>query len=293
MKRTRDFTLLICMVLGGLGAASTSVQAVTKPTVAVRFELKEGRKYRKEFGAACTDLETRAASRIATALSSRIRFLDFSPSATGTAATLAFSLDDLDPSSTATLQEVGFHVTLSGVTTKLYWRFRSAEAYMKRVGTLEALVEEIGQNIESREGADLVDALLSKISIADEARMVQAPPLELGWIIPYKQEDLCMDRESVLVLDYDLPSALTSIPQSYEAKVIQPSLQPESGSPFESSRGQILCEARKGQEHVESLTQPQGHSPTLKAVRVQKYLRSGDSCGGAIPPAEASSGGTP
>ena len=262
--------------------AATPVWSAERPVVKTEFTLAESG-YRSEYKATeIKEIESRVARRIASVLNSKIGFLAFSSEAPSDFV-LTFKLDSRGPGASPTLKEVGFFASLTisedsssrRSSREVYWVFRTASSSWS-YGSVDTLVREIdlkllNNNESSSQVNELIREVLSHIPIArTEIHHLKDP---LGWIIPYKHDDLCMGRESSLLIDSRLPSGGGPMPVRFEA-VARMKFNPRAASNLEDSRGNILCMVKSGQEEIDRLERTPGDEVVVSGVYVIEYMRA-------------------
>jgi hypothetical protein len=256
-------------LLAALTLAATGAWADDRATVGVTFRLEQPR-YRLEFTPAeLVALESKAAQVIAMRLGGRIGFVRFAPGRTGDAV-LAFRLDD-NVRTARGLREVGFHLELSGggiAPRRTYWKFRAQDRFAEPVGSVEALVREIDLRVQETDHKVLVTELLSEVPIARSGKVWRNP---LGWVIPHRNADLCMDLKSLLRVENTLPSGAGPVLKEYTAKAVG-DFNPPGPTPLDEFRGRLFIEAMPGQEALDQLNTVQPDQVSVKAVYVKEYL---------------------
>jgi hypothetical protein len=272
-------------------AGASVLGSAEPPRVKVEFRLAEGT-YRRHFdddAAVLARIEAQAASRLSSLLSRRHRFLRFTSAADDDAdyrITFRLDLRSRDEA-TAPLREVGLHVRLRDRTGEVgsalaYGVFRTAEEWHARIGTADELVREI----EAKASADgfhssLGASLLRFIPIAAQCALWADPP---GWILPYRDRDLCMGRGSRILVLSNRPTGAGIEPLELEAvarMAFDPPVPPPA--PFDQLRKNLFA----GADKPELL---QGIDPTkvtVVGVFVTKFLDLGAACREPVSPDEA------
>lgn len=252
--------------------------AQEKPAVAVRFALTEPA-YRREFDDAVEipHLEKTLSARIAKQLGKHIAYLNFT-SAISSPFTLGISLDRKVETMPEEVMEVGFHITLEGTEhnpEKMYWPFRLESSADDPVGGVEPLMEEIALAFARISYPKLVAEVLNEIPIAHDALFLQTPTI-LAWVIPYTQEQTCMDRNSLLDIKtvFFIPG-LSDISGEYVAKV-QSAYLPDQ--PDQKWQNRLLTTVVKNTGDIELLRSTPKERVKQLVVYVREYRYSERLC---------------
>ena len=214
----RVIVRLLCS-LAMVAVAPAPVTADDRSAVTVRVVLAD-RDYRAHVPPAeLPDLEAALAERIARHLQGRIGFVRFTAQS-GADSVLAFELDRQDRSGTSALREVGFHITLHQASQplgeKIYVRFRSQTETFNQILGREALLEAVGPKVAEASGPrGPITTLLSWLPITRPAVFMSSP---LGWAIPYRHDDLCMDNNTRVRLPTRIKSAVASVVHDFTAR---------------------------------------------------------------------------
>ena len=184
---------------GALVLAATTAAAQTRPLIAVKFVLQEAL-YRNEYSPQdVLKIERGVADTLAQLLSRRFGFVQFDSSGTAPQ-TLVVTLNRKDLGSGAQRHETGFYVrlaTAAAMGQDRYWRmFRPIEEYLAARGTSAAFMKEVQARFEVDELESIQD-LLRSIPISTQATLWQ-DATDIGWILPFRRADLCMDFETTL-----------------------------------------------------------------------------------------------
>lgn len=261
--------LLLFMVWGG------RLHAQSRPAVAVRFSVEE-QGYRDNF----TDdelnrIEGSAAEHLMSLLNQRINFVDFTAEDPNIPY-LSLTLRPKNASASEFLKEVGFYVTLQGAQAPggpIYWMFRPEERYIEGLGGVEEFLEEIKQRFNVLSDADygaLVTELLSGVPIAHAGCFWPEAPV--GWIIPFTQENIRMDRGSRLRIVNEIRSSVGPVPRDFYSQVLAP-FNPYNETPFEDWRGRLFTEAEEPDAVSSQVPVLSTDCMSVKSVYVIDYKR--------------------
>jgi hypothetical protein len=190
MSKTTSAALVLSL-LAGLPAALAE-----KPAMEVRFELAEDH-YRDYYAPAEREqLADAVESLVADVLSRHFGFLAFVAEPRPDVAVLRLGTAG-DPS----LRPIRLHLRLEGervgtATDTVSWEFRPLTERWDEPGSRAALVEEIASSVErhlSRAAASLVEALFSKVRLAEQA---DPKPEWGGWVLPFTGPELRAEMEA-------------------------------------------------------------------------------------------------
>lgn len=277
--------LLILLLTVWLAWAALPARATDRPRVSVSFELSERRLQNAFQPAQRKELEARAAAVIAQRLGERIGFVAFSADAPAGPHMLAVRLEAAPGSSQALFKETLLRLELSGpgvVTARsLSWRFRPEERYGDPTGGVEALVREIELRLRDIDYRALIQDVLSQVAIAREARVWQDP---VGWVIPYRKAELCLDFRSVMRIESMLPSGAGPVLREYTARAsadFDPPAGP--GSPGTTAlRGRLFMQPEGSAEGLAELRRARPEEVSVRGVYVIEYRQLAP-CGGPVP----------
>ena len=274
----RSIRLLVWMLAGVLAVPAVAA-ADDRPVIKVRFVIADV-SYKLKFADSDRPaVEGAAAARIAERLGARIGFVRFTTQ-DGPDTVLTFELNRQDPSGTGDIREVGFHVTLrqqgQPLGDRVYVMFRPQTESLAPIPGREALTESIGPKVaEAAAPRGPITALLSAIPIARQALLVQNP---LGWVIPYRHDDLCMDEASVVRLSNTVDSPMTTVVRQFTAKTSGRAKQGEL-------RGRIFGEPHPvAQDHLDDLRNTPAERIRVDGVYVVQYSPR-TPCDAAVAPA--------
>jgi hypothetical protein len=280
--------------------AATSTRAAERPKVSVRVEVVEST-YRSDLR---TDelrwIEESAARALVSRLAHQFGFLSFD-----TADAPLLLSARLEPRDRKNFPETGFRIALErsrggrlGDPAGVWWSFRPAEAYgMQAIVSKEDFEREIELKLDMVDYGQLMRAALTAVTIATDAELVKEAVIGangeissfLGWKIPYLCRELCIDRDSVLVVENTVPVTAVGPTQfAFRAR----SLRRSGASGEDPLEAQVVGEAEPGQLHLDDLLKAPREAISIQGVRVVEYRRLAEDarCGGAIAPASVTFG---
>jgi hypothetical protein len=259
----RDVTgVALCTIL--LAAGPAVAEPRTPVTVAVVVV-----EYRNDF-ADVRALEREAAARIAGRLGRHLGFLRFTP-APGAPFMLTFEVKaKAPPERPGAPREVGFHIRLEGPGVREsgdYLVFRGEDEFGRPIGDVPAMAAEIDLKLRDDDLRGRLAKLLRQIPIARSAHVWRAPP-PVGWILPYRRGDLCVDFHSQFVIETVVLTAVGPSRVELEARAAAEFLPPDP-TPVDRLRGHIftrpLDEARF-QAELGGAAQA-----SVEAIRLKEY----------------------
>jgi len=274
-------------VLTGAGAAP----AAEPPLVKVEFKLNDD-SYRQHFDrspAVIGALEAAVAERLSRTLSDHHRFLRFASAPAGPGEYgLRVALEPLSAAENPPLREVGLQVSASGPDggvqqARAYWRLRTAQQGLVRIGSPDELGKEIEVKTEAAGFHDLLaHDVLRRIPIAEKGFLWTDP---LGWILPYRDRELCMGQGSRLVVRNNLPTGAGVEPVEVEAVARMPFDPPTPApSPYEEQRLNLFARAEKP-DALGTVADPK--RVAVVAVFVAQFVDLGGACGEPLSPEAA------
>lgn len=265
-------TLMAVMVLGAVAAAWPRPAGGdgARPHVAVRFDL-EAPDYVNAFTREERDtLEKDAAARAATVLNERFPFLVFVADR-DTSPRLEIRLERLDPTAPPEKpQEVGLHMGLvieGADYDSCYWKLRDDSG--DTIGSWSGLSLDVQSCVERADEQTMVDQLLSHVSIADSSLCWPDP---VAWVLPYRQEDLCIEPHSRVAVEADVPSGGGPMEMKFETD-LKSSFNPPSTLGREEYRGRVWVVAEATPSDL-ALVQGHADSVQTRAVYMLHFLRS-------------------
>jgi hypothetical protein len=270
--------------------------ATDKPKVSVRVEVVE-RTYRNELSAdELRWVEDQASHAVAARLAREFGFLSFDIAS----APLLLSAR-LVPRVQATFPETGFQVALSRATGErvgdpagVWWTFRPAEAYgMQHIVSKEDFEREIELALDKVDYAQLMHSALAAVTISTDAELVRTTASVgssgeitgfVGWKIPYLCRDLCIDRDSVLVVESVVPiDPIGPAQLAFRARALR-----RGAAPGEDPLDQpVMGEAERGQAHLDDLVRAPRKKISVQGVKMLEYRRLVEDahCGASSSPA--------
>lgn len=289
MNRVR-FSLLILLWAAAANAAD-------KPQVAVRFKV-EASAYRQHFGARTSTVESRAADAVVKALKQHMQFADFSSSGTGSPQyVLNLSLAVPDATADVATQPVWLMASLSkaGGTSGPRWRWRKFREAAADCGGLSADTDctwpDEGDFLTALRAllapSSLYPALVSnvfqEISIIDSGKFV-VQPLN-GWVLPFRQEELCLGTNTQLRIVNDIPTDQITLHGKFRAAIEGPYGHPPDSIFTTLADGEDAADNNK-----KALLQQFPDKVVVRGVYLVQYQHLDENCGGAIAPPTAPAG---
>ena len=261
--------------------AAASAQATDRPRVAVSFELNERRLQNAFQPAQRKDLEARAAAVIAQRLGERIGFVAFSAEPQAATHALVVRLEAAPGSSQALFKETLLRLEITGpgvAARSLSWRFRPEERYGDPTGGVEALVREIELRTRDIDYRALIQDVLSQVAIAREAQVWQDP---VGWVIPYRKSELCLDFRSMLRIESMLPSGAGPVLREYMARA-SADFDPPSSAGVTALRGRLFMQPEASAKGLAELRRARPEDMSIRGVYVIEYRQLAP-CTGPVP----------
>ena len=284
----------ILFILTLLSCVSCCTFAENRPQVAVRFKI-EASAYRQHFGGQTANVENHAAQLLVQELKRHVQFAQFE--LTGgqiVSYTLTVSLTVADPNTDVAAQPVWLVSSLAGsggmAATSRWRKFREAAAdcgglrddqqctwpneseFLKELQLLLAAPSAY---------TDLVTGVFQGVSIANSGKFV-VQPLS-GWILPFREEDVCLGLDTKLRIVNDIPTAQTTLHGKFRADVEGPWGHPPEATFTTLSEGEDGSDNNK-----KSLLQQSPDNVVVRGVYLVRYQHLDENCGNAIPPATAS-----
>jgi hypothetical protein len=274
----------------------------TKPAVEVVFELLENG-YRRQLGTQVSDVERVAREKLVLDLNDQLPFLRF----TTDPQDIILQVRLGSPSGVGEMHAVNFQISVKGkdsITNKplssptLIWPYRSATAYDSPLGSVAALETEIGlrfQEDDHDQHDQLVSKVLSAIALSHDGMLVQSKPYPV-WVIPFTQDDLCMDFPSYFEIEdaYHTDTGDRSDQFRVKANGLYSSTDPASPTTLQHKIEGIPGDPPPLQtQSLEDLKSGAREQNKVTAVHVLGYLRRSPSCSGVVqPPAFKPAGGS-
>lgn len=277
MNRLFIITGLAACLLG----AAVPAQATDRPRISVSFELAERRLQNAFQPAQRQDLEARAAAAIAQRLGERIGFVSFSAAPPAAPQLLKVRLEAAPGSAQALFKETLLRLELTGpglTPRSLSWRFRPEERYGDPTGGVEALVREIELRLRELDDRALIQDVMSQVAIAREAQVWQDP---VGWVIPYRKTELCLDFRSLLRIESMLPSGAGPVLREFLTRA-SADFDPPAAAGAAGLRGRLFTQPEAGAEGVAELRRARPEDVSIRGIYVVEYRQLAP-CTGPVP----------
>ena len=244
--------------------ACSPAHAEDKPQVVVRFKI-EASAYRDHFGAGVANVENRGAEVVRQALKQHIQFADFAASNAGSSLyTLTVFLAVSGPQTDVAAQAVWLMAT-----------WQDDAEFLKE---LQALLTAPSLY------PNLVSGVFHEFSIANSGKFVLQPTN--GWVLPFRQEDMCLGTDTKLRIVNDIPTEQTTLHGKFRADVEGPYGHPPDSIFTTLSEGEDGADNNK-----KALLQQFPEKVVVRGVYLVRYQHLDENCGGAIPPPTAPSTG--
>jgi hypothetical protein len=274
-----------------IALCACSAYAIDKSSVAVRFKI-EASAYRSHFGTSVGSVEQQAAAVISRRLKQNIQFADFTSDGVSSPYTLTVSLAVLDPQTEVAAQAVWLMASLAstaGGTPKTKWRkFREAAANCGGLSDRECTWPDQAEFLKELEVLvaepsvypDLVSSTFRNLSITNAAKFVVQP--SDGWVLPFRQEDVCLGPDTKLRIVNDIPTDLTTLHGRFRADVEGPYGNPPDSIFTTLSEGEDGADNNK-----RTLLRQSPEKVVVRGVYLVQYQYLGENCGGAVSPPTA------
>jgi hypothetical protein len=272
-----------------------SAYAIDKPSVAVRFRI-EASAYRDHFGTSVGNVEQQAAVVLTRSLKQHIQFADFTTEGSSSPYKLTVSLAVLDPQTDVAAQTVWLMASLAstaGTTPKTKWRkFREAAANCGGLSDRECTWPDQAEFLKELEVLvtepsaypELVSNTFPNLSITNVGKFVVQP--SDGWVLPFRQEDICLGPDTKLRIVNDIPTDLTTLHGRFRADVEGPYGNPPDSIFTTLSEGEDGADNNK-----RTLLRQSPEKVVVRGVYLVVYQYLGENCGGAVPPPTAPTAG--
>jgi hypothetical protein len=260
--------------------------AAEKPQVKVSFMLAEP-SYRDDL----TDpqirvLATDVTSFLVGELSREVRFLRF----TGREAPFRLVVRlGIPRASKREFRDVFFYIELTrpdGVRRSTTWLYRAHTAWGTGIGSPTQFKAEIETRLGGHDMAELVPEVLSAIPVANDGFLVHDQKIGIGWVLPFRQEEMCMEAKSEVMLETQVASDLGILSREFRARASMAYDPPPGRSTRKELRHCLLCLAVPDQEGLDTIRQSQPSDVRVTQVFVMSYRRM-QSCQEPLPPAAA------
>lgn len=174
-----------------------------KPAVQVVFDFAENG-YRRQLGGQASIVERETREKLLRDLDDQLPFLHFTTDPQDVVLRVRLG----NSSAGSEMHAVNFQISVEGkdpVTNKpihspiLTWPYRAATAYDAPLGSTTALATGVGLRFARGDHDLLVSKVLRVVALSHDGMLIQSkPPI---WVIPFTQNDLCMDFPSYLEID--------------------------------------------------------------------------------------------
>ena len=251
-------------------AVSALVSAQERPVVTVSFNLAVTR-WQDNFSASqVADFQARSAEAVAQWLNREIGFFSFKP---GTSPTRHINVQLAvapDAGSKPTKEtQLRLELVGHGPSTPLVWNFRPQNSFLQPTQGPEPFAREVQLRLIALDKQALVSQVLSHIPISNNAQMWKDP---VGWVIPFRKAELCMDFQSILRVESLVESGAGRLPREFKARASNDFAPPNAAGVPEAFLGRLFSEAVAGQEGLGDLTTAKPEAVAIRAVYVLDYL---------------------
>jgi len=288
------------MFIAGMVVGLTTTCVAEKPVVVVRFRI-EASSYQDHFTNR-QSLEAQITQDLVQALKQNVSFLDFAADSGATGGyTLTVALAVPVPTSEVATQTVIVNSALAGpddtsLHTRWKWLkyrepllecFDFSDAHCK-IPDAPEFAAELHVLFAAANYSDLVKNVLRDVPILSGTGKLLGQPVA-GWVLPFRQTDICLDRQSQFRVASTIPSPAADIPGTFLAEMEGPYRPTPESAVF----GMLLRGESDDDDRVKKpifLQNPDAAMVT--AVYIVQYRRLADgTCGGAIPPPTSGNGG--
>jgi len=278
------------MILGAIAAGVLlPAGAVDRPAVGVAFDLNVPR-WQGQFGTRRDELQAKVAAQVAAWMGQQVGFADFDAAGAGPQR-LVLHLDVAPDAGAHQFKETQLRLELAGAAAAvpLVWRFRSDERYAEPTGGVDAFAQEVALRLVDVDKQALVRQVLSKVPIASEAALWKDP---VGWVIPFRKTDLCMDFKSMLRIENMLPSGAGPVLKEFLARASGDFAPREAAHAPSALRGRLFTEPVPAQDGLADLGRARPELVAVRAVYVTEYLPL-QPCSKPVPPERVDFRGAP
>jgi hypothetical protein len=285
---SRPWLRILTLMLLLAPAAAPAATAAGKPLVKVDFILAEPL-YRDQLKAAqIRDLGTAVSSLLVGELSREVLFLGFTRD--NAPFHLVFRLGAPQASKIA-FHDVFFQAELTGPDgqrASTSWLFRDSSSWGNGIGSSSQLRTEIETSLGKHDMAELVPEVLSAIPVANDGFLVKDSKIRVGWVLPFRDEEVCMGFETEIKLEGETSSTLGRAPFETWANAYM-IYNPPGRSPREDLRHCLLYQTSRNQKGYDMMEQSKPSEVRIGQVFVMRYERK---CKKPLAPAAVSFGGT-
>lgn len=186
--------------------------------------------------------------------------------------------------------EVGLWASLAGAgvdSASVYWlTLRPLEAYNDARGTPRELLADLRARVQAPGAGTAVQELLGRVPIAPKAAVWRSP---LGWVLPFRRAELCLDPASTLRIRNRIRSGAGPRVVELVADAsgdFDPTPLPAQ---WAAEQYHVVGYALPGQAGLDDLRTAAAAADgiTVEGVYVRDYHRSATSCGTPTPPDSA------
>lgn len=254
-------------LLAAVAASAASAQVPTpRPAVRVTFEVQEP-SVRNNFTAAeIAQIEATGAAMIGRHLAGRARFLDFRPTVPRYQLRIALRRRDVTSSRP---DDLVLHAAVLGpgiVASRIHWKvFRRAQQVTPPIaGSPAQFLRTLELVLAGHEDMPIMPRL-TRIPLTTT---VVLSPQPLGWVLPYRRDELCIDPASTLRVDNVLPAGPSAVRNyTYQADA-SGELAPAPGRQW----GKVITVARPTQPEYAALRQAiSAGTARVTAVYLDQY----------------------
>jgi hypothetical protein len=193
------------------------------------------------------------------------------------------------------MHTVNFQISVEGkdsITNKplrspsLTWLYRSATAYDSPLGSAAALGSDIGLRFQQGDHDQLVSKVLRVIALSHDGMLLQSKPVPI-WVIPFTQDDLCMDFPSYLEIEdaYHTETGDRSNHFRVKANGLYSSANPASPTTLQHKIEGIPGDPPPDQsQSLQDLQSSAKEQNKVTGVYVLRYNRRSPSCSDVVQP---------
>jgi hypothetical protein len=268
---------------------SLAASAGDKPDVQIRFRLAEPDYLTGFTNAEVGWIEQQVGHALVERLGPEFRFVDFG-TATGPEHVLTVELRRAGSS-----QEVGYHANLEGpsaLSDPIYSVFRPDTAAGDAVGTKQALARELKERLSSIDHDRIGKQLLGKVPIPAAGTQLLKRPW-LGFKIPFTLSELCMDKDSLLLIENTIPVDEFMVEKAFEATSERVTVVGDT--PTAALAGPIYTRVKPGQDLGDELKSADPDQVIIRMIYVIDYnaFDERENCEQLIRPVDVEFGGAP
>ena len=245
-------------------AIAAAAPSQARSMVGVAFDLAVPR-WQGQFGSRQVELQTKAAQAVAAWLGQQMGYMGFEPGATGPHR-LVLHLELAPDAGTRQYKETRLRLELAGQAdvAPLVWRFRPEDRYGDPTGGVDGFVLEIGLRLADIDRQRLVRELLGRVPVAHDAQLWKDP---VGWVMPYRKSELCMDFRSLLRIENMMPSGAGPVLKEFMARAsgdFVPGIA--AGAAAGAMRGRLFTLPMPAQDGLSELNRAEPEHVAIRAV---------------------------